>query len=154
MSEVLEVFAEDGTVTVRVPLLHRRRGGRKMVIGEVRSESSRVARGRRDAPHRTILKALGRAYRWKHMLESGEFNSISDLAAAEKINHSYVRCILRLTLLSPEITEQILDRRFTKMLRLEDLPKPVPEGRSELRVNGCFAPIPLKNSAVERAKIH
>jgi len=42
---------------------------------------------------------LRRAYRWKRMLESGEFNSISDLAAAEKINHSYVRRILRLTLL-------------------------------------------------------
>lgn len=55
------------------------------------------------------------------MLESGEFTSISDLAAAEKINHSYVRRILRLTLLSPEITERILDGRLTKTLQLEDL---------------------------------
>src|SRR6185436_4159116 len=80
-----------------------------------------------DGPHKTILKALGRAYRWKRMLESGEFTSISDLAAVEKINHSYVRRILRLTLLSPQITERILDGQLTKKLQLEDLLKPFPD---------------------------
>jgi hypothetical protein len=74
----------------------------------------------------TILKALGRAYRWKRKLESGEFASIGDLAAAEKINHAYVRRILRLTLLSPKITETILDGRQPRHLQLEDLLKPFP----------------------------
>jgi hypothetical protein len=46
------------------------------------------------------------------MLESGEFASITDLAKAEKINHAYVRRLLRLTLLSPTIIEEILDNGF------------------------------------------
>jgi hypothetical protein len=71
----------------------------------------------------TILKALGRAYRWKRMLESGEFASITDMANAERINHAYVRRILRLTLLSPEITEAILDGNMTKGRQLESLVK-------------------------------
>ena len=60
------------------------------------------------------------------MLESGEFTSISDLAAAEKINHSYVRRLLRLTLLSPEITETILDGKLPRHVQLEDLLRPFP----------------------------
>ena len=75
---------------------------------------------------RTIPKALGRAYRWKGMLESGEFTSISDLAAAEKINHSYVRRLLRLTLLSPEIIEAILNGPLPRYIQLEDLLRPFP----------------------------
>jgi hypothetical protein len=43
------------------------------------------------------------------MLESGEFATLQDLAAADKINASYVGRVLRLTLLSPEIVEAILD---------------------------------------------
>ena len=75
----------------------------------------------------TILKALGRAYRWKHMLESGQFASITDMAIAEKINHSYIRRILRLTLLSPAITEMILNGRHPRDLQLENVLKPFPD---------------------------
>ncbi len=79
----------------------------------------------RNTVNDTILKALGRAYRWKWLLESGEFASIGDLAAAEKINHSYIRRILRLTLLSPEITEILLNGTQSMDLRLERLLKAV-----------------------------
>jgi hypothetical protein len=45
------------------------------------------------------------------MLESGAYGTIAELAAAEKINSSYVSRLLRLTLLAPEIVEMILDGR-------------------------------------------
>ena len=77
-----------------------------------------------------ILKALGRAYRWKRLLESGVFASIRDLAAAEQINHSYIRRILRLTLLSPELTEAILDEGRLRHILLEDLLKTLPIERA------------------------
>ena len=70
------------------------------------------------------MKALGRAHRWKQKLESGEFSSITDLAASERIHHSYVRRILRLTLLSAANVERILDGQFQKTVLLEDLLKP------------------------------
>jgi hypothetical protein len=39
------------------------------------------------------------------MLESKLFSTVRDLAKAEKINEAYLCRVLRLTLLSPEITE-------------------------------------------------
>jgi hypothetical protein len=131
--EIPERIVVDGSVktpldeAATVAVRYRRRGGRKMVIGEVSPTSTPRPRNNHVGPHRTILKALGRAYRWKRMLESAEFTSITDLAAAEKINHSYVRRMLRLTLLSPEITEQILDGHLSKTLQLEGLLKPFPD---------------------------
>jgi len=106
MNSGVQVDAEADAVVVRIPLkLHKRsnRGRKLMVIA-----GDKLARPVARHEHATILKALGRAYRWKRMLESGEFASITDLAKAEKINHAYLRRILRLTLLSPEITEALL----------------------------------------------
>jgi hypothetical protein len=65
------------------------------------------------APHsrtdNTLVKALARAFRWKRMLESGEFATVAELAAREGIAPSYMTRVLRLTLLAPDIIEAILD---------------------------------------------
>jgi hypothetical protein len=39
------------------------------------------------------------------------FATVDKIAAAEKINASYVSRVLRLTILAPDIIEAILDRR-------------------------------------------
>jgi hypothetical protein len=59
----------------------------------------------------TLVKALARAFRWKRMLESGEFTTIAELAEREGIAASYMTRVLRLTLLAPDIVEAILDGR-------------------------------------------
>jgi len=58
-----------------------------------------------------LVKALARAFRWQRMLENGEYATVTELAAAEKINAGYVGRILRLTLLPPLTVEAILDGR-------------------------------------------
>ncbi|MCB1468540.1 MAG: hypothetical protein KDK08_15665 [Rhizobiaceae bacterium] len=58
-----------------------------------------------------MVKALARAFRWKRMLESGEFATIAELAKREGIAPSYMTRVLRLTLLAPDIVEAILDGR-------------------------------------------
>ena len=58
-----------------------------------------------------MIKAVARAFRWLRMLETGRFATITELAAAEKINASYVSRILRLALLAPDVVEAILDGR-------------------------------------------
>ena len=123
MSDTMLISADNNTVIVRVPLRHRRRGGRKLMVATGHTPIRAVKIKTDD----TVLKALGRAYRWKRMLESGEFASISDLASAEKINHSYIRRILRLTLLSPAIIEMILDGRQPRDLHLERLLRSLPD---------------------------
>ena len=109
------VVSEDGrTLTVRVPLAHRKRGGRKLVVAPDGGEWA-PARPRVD---NALVKALARAHRWRRMLESGKFSTIQDLAAAEGINASYVSRLLRLTLLAPTIVESILDGRQPSALRI------------------------------------
>jgi len=59
----------------------------------------------------TLGKALARALMWKRILESGEFATIAELADREGIAPSYMTRVLRLTLISPESVEAILDGR-------------------------------------------
>lgn len=110
------------TLTVRVPLAIKKRGGRKLIIAPDGAPWS-PPRARIDS---TSIKAIARAHRWKRMLESGEFASVAELAAAEKINESYVCRILRLTLLSPAIVELILDGRQPTELEMNELLTPFP----------------------------
>ena len=55
-----------------------------------------------------MVKAIARAFRWREMLKNGTHATIAEIAAAEKIDESYVGRILRLTLLAPDIVEAIL----------------------------------------------
>ena len=57
----------------------------------------------------TLLKALARAHRWQKLLDEGRFASISELAAAEKIERGFLGKMLRLTLLSPKLLEAIMN---------------------------------------------
>jgi hypothetical protein len=54
-------------------------------------------------------------------LDNGTYATIAEIAAAEKINETYVGRVLRLTLLAPDIVEAILGGRQLVDLQLEDL---------------------------------
>ena len=55
------------------------------------------------------------------MLEAGDRGTVSEIAAKEKINPSYVSRVLRLTLLAPAIVEAILDGRQPEGMTLPGL---------------------------------
>jgi hypothetical protein len=111
------ITVDGRTITVRIPLTFRKRGGRKLVmVPDVATWAT--SRARID---NTLIKALARAHRWKRMLESGGFASVIELAHAEKINESYLCRILRLTLLAPTITEAILNGRQPPALQLHGI---------------------------------
>lgn len=90
------------TLTLHVPFRVLKRGGRKVMQLPEGVQTDRKA----DS---TLVKALARAFRWKRMLESGEFTTIAELAEREGIASSYMTRIMRLTLLAPDIVEAILD---------------------------------------------
>jgi hypothetical protein len=75
------------TVTVRVSISIRRRGGRKLVLAPDGAEvtAAPVCRHIDNA----MVKAIARAFRWRDMLESGEYATVREIAAAEKINETY-----------------------------------------------------------------
>ena len=107
------------TITVHVPFRLVKRGGRKEMILPPQA----TAQARIDG---TLVKALARAFRWMHMLESGQFATIAELAESEKIAPSYVTRVLRLTLLAPDIVEAILDGQQTTQVTLTALMEPFP----------------------------
>jgi hypothetical protein len=115
------------TLTLHVPFRVVKRGGRKeMHLPEGATHSRRT--------DNTLVKALARAFRWKRMLESGEFATIAELAEREGIARSYMTRVLRLTLLAPEIVEAILDGKQGPDVTLARLMEPFPvEWREQLR---------------------
>lgn len=107
------------TFTVVMPLRVKPRGGRKAMV----TPGVLALERRQDI---TLIKAVARAFRWRRMLESGRFGTINELAAAEKINSSYVSRVLRLTLLAPDVVDAILDGRQPEGMTLPALMKPFP----------------------------
>jgi hypothetical protein len=73
-----------------------------------------------------MVKALARAFRWRKLLETKVYGTIEELAAAEKINPSYVSRVLRMTLLAPDIVEAILDGSQPQELTLAGLMRTFP----------------------------
>src|SRR5437588_514561 len=80
------------------------------------------------APRRRVdnamVKAIARAFRWREMLENGTHATIAEIAATEEINESYVGRVLRLTLLAPDVVEEIIDGRQPVTLLLDRLLRP------------------------------
>ncbi|MEV8466654.1 hypothetical protein AB0T83_07675 [Fluviibacterium sp. DFM31] len=107
------------TVTLHVPFRVVKRGGRK----EMQLPPGAPAQRRTDS---TLVKALARAFRWKRMLETGEFATIAELAEREGIAPSYMTRVLRLTLLAPGIVEAILDGKQDPEVTLARLLEPLP----------------------------
>jgi hypothetical protein len=117
-------------ITVRVPLRIRRRPGRKTVVTPVVD----------GLPTRTttcadpaLLKALARAFRYQRMLDDGRYASISEMAAAEKLDRGYLGRLLQLTLLAPDIVEAILSGHDNGALALPRLLEALPTSWSEQR---------------------
>ena len=111
------------TLTVRVPFAIRKRGGRKLVIAPDGMETGAPVRHRVD---NAMVKALARGFRWRKLLETGVFGTIDEIAAAEKINSSYVGRLLRMTLLAPDIVEAAMDGQQPVEMTLAVLMEPFP----------------------------
>jgi hypothetical protein len=111
------------TVTVTVPFAIRKRGGRKLVITPDGTMAAPMPRSRVDS---ALLKALARGFRWRKLLERGQFATIEEIADTENINASYVSRVLRMTLLAPEIVEAILAGRQPEGLTMAKAMEPFP----------------------------
>jgi hypothetical protein len=122
-------LSRDGrTMVVRIPISFRRQGGRKQVVTPANVVPWTPPPPRVDS---AMVKAIVRAHRWRDMLESGCYATSRELAKAEKINEAYLGRVLRLTLLSPAITEAILSGQQPDGLELAQLLRPFPSEWTE-----------------------
>jgi hypothetical protein len=108
------------TVTVTVPFAIRKRGGRKLVI----TPDGGIGPAPRARVDSALLKALARGFRWRRLLETGDFATIEEIADAENINPSYVSRVLRMTLLAPALVEAILAGRQPEGLTMARAMRP------------------------------
>jgi hypothetical protein len=71
------------SLIVHAPLAIRRRGGRKRVVAPEGAPGVTVLPTRADP---ALVKALARGFRYRKLLDQGRYASISEMAAAEKID--------------------------------------------------------------------
>ena len=110
-------------VTVRVPLTIRRRPGRKTLVSlGFGADGGRIATKADPA----LVTALARAFCYQKLLDNGRYASISEMAAAEKIERGYLGTLLRLTLRAPDLVEAILNGRQPEGVTLPRLLEGVP----------------------------
>jgi hypothetical protein len=108
---------EVDTLTIRIPMRLRRRGGRKLIM----TPEGVPMPTPKPRPDETLITALIRAHRWRRRIENGQARSITDLAEQEGVTDAYVCRLLPLTCMAPDVVEAILDGRQPKGLRLADV---------------------------------
>ena len=55
-----------------------------------------------------LLKAVARAFRWFETLATRQATSITELAVGEGVDERYIRSLIRLAFLAPEVVEAIV----------------------------------------------
>src|SRR5262245_13971057 len=101
-------LSPDGkTLTVHIPVRFRIREGRKQIVTpdgtDLHAPRSRTGE---DVPDDTPVMALAQARAWARRVEAGE--SRADIARQARVGLSYVHRILRLSLLAPDLVEEII----------------------------------------------
>ena len=109
--------SSDGKLTLNIPIQIRRRGGCKRIT---------LPNGEAGTPHKplaptAIQQALARGHRWLAMLESGEVQTMRELAVREGVDNSYVSRMINLTMLSPYVVAAILNDALPDNITLLEL---------------------------------
>jgi hypothetical protein len=112
------------SITVRVPLKIRRRPGRKTVVMPVKEEAGDGTIPTRADP--ALVKALARAFRYQRLLDEGRYASITEMAAAERIDRGYLGRLLQMALLAPAIVEIIINAQTPSSWTLPRMMRPGP----------------------------
>jgi hypothetical protein len=136
------------SVTVRVPLAIRRRPGKKTVVTPM-ADGASTAVTRADP---ALVKALARAFRYQRMLDQGLYESITEMAGAERLDRGYLGRLLRLPLLAPNITDGIINGRQPHSMGLSRLMEPLPGewGAQRASLSRCHAPASLSDRRGEQ----
>jgi len=111
----LTLQRDGDNIRIHIPLKFKKRGGRKEIITPDGLPPVVLDRKPYQKP---LVIALARAYRWQRLLDEGRVASISDLSKRLKVDHSYVSRLLHLTLLAPDIIEEILNGKEPSGLSL------------------------------------
>ena len=105
MTPPATVQSDGQGISVNVPLMLKKRGGRREVILPQAFASDNPMH---PSHQEALVVAIARAHRWQKLLDDGRFESISELARQVGLDVSFAARLMRLTLLAPDIVEAIL----------------------------------------------
>ena len=88
---------------------------------------------------RSLVLAVARGRTWTSALRRGEYADTAEIAGKCSLSEAYVRRILRLAYLAPDIVESIAEGRQPRELSLNRLLSPVPFAWAEQRQRFGFA---------------
>jgi site-specific DNA recombinase len=116
----------DGEQVLRVPLERRHRDRKEIIVPvDAGAPPTRL-------DHSLVL-AVARGRAWVKALRQGEYADTAEIASTCDLSEAYVRRILRLAFLAPDIVESIAEGRQPRRLTLQRLLSPVPLAWTEQR---------------------
>ena len=107
------------TMTRFIPTEMKRRGVELSLVIEGETPAAK-------RPDPSLLKAIARGHRWFHELASGRTASIREIERREGVYDSYVRRLIPLALLAPDIVQSICDGSQPATLTAEALKHTAP----------------------------
>ena len=117
------IAASNGSLTVSLPIKLIRRG--KCMAVTLPDGTTIQPRPWDDTPT-PIQQALARGHRWLEMLQSGQAQSLTEVAEQEGMDRAYVSRMVNLTTLAPDIVAAILDETLPDHVTLFDLASGTP----------------------------
>lgn len=96
-----------------VPWTLVRRGLKNRVITPLDAPQEFLAEAKQEraaqaaAQDSALMRALGLAHHWQRLLDEERAASVAEIAAAEGMDVTQVRRVMRLTLLAPEVIERL-----------------------------------------------
>jgi len=116
-------------IVLSIPIQVKKRSGRKQIITPdgldqlaKEDEKPTTVKNAREP----IAVAVARAHRWLDLIESGKYPNGQVLAKALGLDASYVHRFLRITLLRPDLIEDLLHNREPEGMSIEKL-REIPE---------------------------
>jgi site-specific DNA recombinase len=118
---------EEGARMLHLPLPDRRSKDRREIIipGNNGSPSTRL--------DRSLVVAVARGRCWARGLRRGDYKDTAQIASKFDLSESYVRRILRLVYLAPDVVLAIAEGRHPPTLVLQRLLRPIPLAWAEQR---------------------
>lgn len=117
------IAASNGSLTVSLPIKLIRRG--KCMAVTLPDGTTIQPRPWDDTPT-PIQQALARGHRWLEMLQSGQAQSLTEVAELEGMDRAYVSRMVNLATLAPDIVAAILDETLPDHVTLFDLASGTP----------------------------
>lgn len=105
------------TIDVFIPIEIKKRVGTSLIICPKNSP----AVDKKSYFDNKLIKMIGKAHKWKILIESGRCKSLADIARIEKVGTSYVSKVFNLNFLSPKIIKAILNGNQPRTLKLQDI---------------------------------